>query len=571
MAPIPDARLTCVSNAPVSTYSGMLPGVLAGQYPRERMELDLVRLCAAAGARLILGDVTGLDVIGRELLFEDRPPLPFDVLSIGIGSVPSTEGLEIGGEDILTIKPMPTFLDRLELRLRVVSRRVTGRPLRLAMVGGGAGGVEIALCLAPFLKRTLGDLPSGITLIQSGERLAAGVHPRTNDLVQRRLVNRGISVHLGRRVRRVHTGFITLCDGGQIEADIVIWSTRAAAPSVLGTLGLPVDERGFLLTRPTLQVDAEAPIFVVGDSGTIAGSATSKAGVFAVRQGPVLWRNIARHLEGRTLDTYRPQIAFLKLLNTGDRRAIGECRGLSFEGRWCRRLKDFIDGRFMDKYQDYTMMPEGRTRPSTSPTGMRCTGCGGKIGGATLSRVLQRLDRSDGAGVIVGLDAPDDAAIVRPPDGQRLALTVDFFAAPLEDAFLVGRIAALHAASDAFAMNAMPLWAMAMTTVPYGAPRAQERLLFESLSGSLREFGRVGVSLVGGHTIEGPQFTVGFSVVATAAPGPLRIKGGFRKEDRLVLTKPIGTGILLAAHARALCKAAWMEGLLGRVDKSQGV
>lgn len=304
MAPIPDARLTCVSNVPVSTYSGMLPGVLAGQYPRERMELDLVRLCAAAGARLILGDVTGLDVIGRELLFEDRPPLPFDVLSIGIGSVPSTEGLESGGGDILRIKPMPTFLDRLEQRLRVISRRVTARPLRLAVVGGGAGGVEIALCLAPFLKRTLGDVSSVITLIQSGERLAAGAYPRTNDLVQRLLANRGIVVQLGKRVRQVRTELITLSDGGQIEADIVIWSTRAVAPSVLGTLGFPIDERGFLLTRPNLQVDADAPIFVVGDSGTIAGSATSKAGVFAVRQGPVLWRNITRLLEGRTLDAY---------------------------------------------------------------------------------------------------------------------------------------------------------------------------------------------------------------------------------------------------------------------------
>ncbi len=151
MGPIHDARLTCVSNASISTYSGTLPGVLAGQYARERMEMDLVRLCAAAGARLIRGNVTGLDVTGRALRFEDRPAVPFDVLSIGIGSVPSTGGRDGGGDDVVTIKPMPTFLDRLEERLRRFGGLNVGRPLRLAVVGGGAGGVESAFCVAPFV------------------------------------------------------------------------------------------------------------------------------------------------------------------------------------------------------------------------------------------------------------------------------------------------------------------------------------------------------------------------------------------------------------------------------------
>jgi len=175
MEPIPNTRLTCVSSAPISTYSGMLPGVLAGQYSRERMELDLVRLCAAAGARLIVGSVIGLDVTGRELRFEDRPPLPFDVLSIGIGSVPSMMGVEIGGEDIVTIKPMPTFLDRLAERLRHLGGLGVGRPLRLAVVGGGAGGVEIAFCVGPFVKRILDDVSLEISLILDKIPLLPGV------------------------------------------------------------------------------------------------------------------------------------------------------------------------------------------------------------------------------------------------------------------------------------------------------------------------------------------------------------------------------------------------------------
>ncbi len=348
--PIRGARLTCVSNHPVSTYSGMLPGVLAGQYPRERMEIDLVRLCAATGARLILGDVTGLDTARQRLLFEDGPPLPFDVVSIGIGSVPSAEGVGGFRDHALAVKPITTFLDRLRERLLGLGPREIGRAPRLVVVGGGAGGVEIAFCVPQFVNRTLGNVPLELSLIHPGEHLDAGSLAATNDLVRSRLDSRGVRVFLGRRVTRLDHNRVTLDDGGFVEADIVIWATGATAPPILGTLGLPVDGRGFLLTRPTLQTLAESPIFAVGDSGTIRESPTPKAGVHAVRQGPVVRGNLARLLHGRPLRPYRPQGNFLRLINTGDGRAIGEYLGLTLEGRWCWWLKDWIDRRFMDQF-----------------------------------------------------------------------------------------------------------------------------------------------------------------------------------------------------------------------------
>src|SRR5262245_10072292 len=169
MEPIRGARLTCVSDAPVATYSGMLPGVLAGQYEPEAMEIDLVRLCAAAGARLILGDVSGLDRGRRELLFADRPPLPFDVLSIGIGSVPTRDGLQSADETLLPIKPMQTFLPRLKERVRASIASVKGRPLQVVVVGGGVGGVEIALCLPRRLEQLMGNQKLGwkISIIEA--------------------------------------------------------------------------------------------------------------------------------------------------------------------------------------------------------------------------------------------------------------------------------------------------------------------------------------------------------------------------------------------------------------------
>lgn len=563
MRPIPNTRLTCVSNDLIATYSGMLPGVLSGQYPRDAMELDLVRLCAAAGARLIVEDVVGIDLNGQRLRFQERPPIPFDALSIGIGSVPSLDGVRGKFEDLIPIKPMTTFLDRLESRLVRVRDTRSGRPVRIVVVGGGAGGVEIAFGIAPFVTRVLAGNQAEIALVHAGDALNAGTLSRTNALVQRRLTDQGIRLLLGRLVVAVHERGLTLNDGEHIAADAVIWATGAAPPPILGTLGLPLDEGGFPLTRPSLQTLADAPIFVVGDSGTIATTPTAKAGVFAVRQGPILWRNLNRVLAGKPLAPYRPQATFLKLINTGDGRAIGEYRGFTFEGSWTWRLKNFIDRRFMDKFQANQVMssPPPPARVESDPP-MRCTGCGGKIGGAILARVLRRLDPSRGAGVLVGLDTPDDAAIVQPPEGRPLALTVDFFNAPLDDAYLVGRLSALHAASDAFAMRARPLWALALATLPLGGEPAQEQILHEWLAGSVREFEGMGASLVGGHTIEGQQLTVGFTIAAATGTGPPRVKGSFRSGDHLILTKPIGTGLLLAAQARALCPARRLKSLL---------
>ena len=561
MDPIPDAGLTCVSNHSIASYSGMLPGVLSGQYLPQRMEIDLVRLCAAAGARFVRGTVTGLDVDARQLLFEDRPPLPFDALSIGIGSVPTQAGLESADESLLAIKPMQTFPTRLESRLRDLAATTDGRPLRIAVVGAGVGGVEIAFCLPARVRSLLGETPMELTLIDAHDRLVHGMRDKTADLVRKELEGRGVRLRLGRRITHIGAGRMTLDNGEQAPTDLVLWATSAAPPPLLAKLGLPTDEAGFLLTRPTLQTVADAPVFVVGDSATLAESPIPKAGVYAVRQGPILWENIRRQLDGRSLVDYEPQKGFLKLLNTGDGRSIGEYKGRAFRGRWVWRLKDFIDGRFMDKYQDYRPMEMNGQAVAGEPA-MRCAGCGGKVSGSVLSRVLARLDVPRSEHVLLGLEAPDDAAIVRPPDGRPMTVTADFFAAPLDDPYLVGRIAALNAASDLFALGAKPLAALALATIPVGQPRRQEQLLYELLAGSLHEWRAMDATLIGGHTIEGPRLTVGFTVLGDLSSGPPRTKGRLRIGDRLILTKPLGTGILLAAHMRALCRGEWMEELL---------
>ena len=355
--PIAGARLTCVSDFPRATYSGMLPGVLAGSHDRAAMEIDLVDLCARAGAELILGTVTGLDRSGRSLTVAGRPPLRYDALSIGIGSEPDRRGVDFESA-VVAIKPMQTFLDRLDDRLRQVG---PARPLRVAIVGGGAGGSEVAFCLPGRVRAVLGDLPIEITLIDAHDR-PGGLLPSTGRRVRRVLEARGVRLETGRRVVRVDGEGVGLDDGGRIPAGLVLWATAARGREPLAGLGLPIDDRGFLLTRPTLQTLLDDRIFAVGDCGTIATApGMARAGVHAVREGPILRANLEARLGGRSLAEYRPRREMLKLLNTGDGRAIGEFAGFSFEGRWAW-LWERSDRRFVARYRRDPLATGGSNR-----------------------------------------------------------------------------------------------------------------------------------------------------------------------------------------------------------------
>ncbi len=566
MEPIPDARLVCVSNFHTATYSGMLPGTLAGLYTPDRMEIDLVRLCKSVNAELIVDTVTGLDLDARKLLFQSRAPLAFDVLSVGIGSIPA--GLPAQPDPaLIPIKPMQTFLNRLESRLREREAERNGGPLRIAVVGAGVAGIEISLALPPRLRKWLGHEAFEITLWDHHDDPFASL-PAGRDVLQRELAKKGIRICSGEEIRQVTDGCLETAQQERFPVDAVLWATSATAPPLLRQFGLPTDERGFLLTQPTLQSVAADDVFAVGDSGTMQEDPSPKAGVYAVRQGSVLWRNIRSFLQQQPLREYRPQRGFLKLVSTGDERAVLMYRGVSAVGRWCWRLKDYIDARFMAKYQDYRPMDMSTLPTVAAEPTMHCAGCGSKVGAEILSRVLSRLEIARSPHVLLGLHSPDDAAIVHPPEGRPTVVTTDFFISPLADAYLAGRIAALNALSDAFAMGARPFAALAMVTLPYGRPREQEALLEEILAGGLREFHECDVSLTGGHTIEGEQFTLGYTILADAGPAPPHTKAGLQAGDVLLLTKPLGTGVLLAAHQQAACRAPWFEAMVNSMLQS---
>jgi len=345
--PIKGYRLVCISRFPGATYSGMLPGTLGKQFAPSEMRIELEQLLHRAGGQLILGDVNGLNRQDRCLTFTDREPLAFDILSIGVGSMP-VDWDKHASPSLVPIKPMQTFLERLDQRLATIDDSPQ-KPCRIAIVGGGVAGIEIALCLRQRLQSTARSF--AIELITRGAQIADGMRTRSVQRLNKILENANIAVQLASTVSRVDPDQIILKDGRSRPADVVIWATGAGAPPVLHKLGLDSDPRGFVATKPTLQAVSDDRIFAVGDSGTVIQAPHPKAGVYAVRQCPILWHNLNALATGGELLDFQPQADFLKLLNTGDGKALLEYKALTIHARWCLALKTWIDKRFISTYQ----------------------------------------------------------------------------------------------------------------------------------------------------------------------------------------------------------------------------
>ena len=559
MKPIRNAQLICVSDRPVATYSGMMPGVLAGQYEPSEMEIDLPRLSVATGARLIIDRVEEVDRAQKVLKFGGGRVLEYDVLSIGVGSQPTRSGVVFEpGHNAVPIKPMQSFLARLAERVSTLNEKPQNQPIRVAVVGAGVGGIEIAFSITHRLCAHFGRDRIRSTLIHGSSTLGGDLLPTTSSRIQSQLAKRGIEIQSGSRVEKVTPEGVELANGKVILADLVLWATGAVATDFLTNFDLAKDDKGFLSTRPTLQTIDDDSIFAVGDCGTIESDPTPKAGVYAVRQGPVLWRNLRNWIEQKSMVEYRPQRGFLKLINTADNQAIAEYKGRTFFGRWCWNLKDRIDRKFMRMYQAVRPMPMKMVEPEKEEA-MRCVGCGGKVGASALKAALAGLEIPTNADVILGLDKPDDCAIIACHNNQ-VTVTNDFFAAPFDDPFEFGRISVLNAASDCFAIGAEPHAAIAMVQVPFGHPRGQRRELAELLAGASLELKAMGAALAGGHTIEGPRLTMGFTMLAKQLRPPLE-KSGLRVGDQLILSKPIGSGVLLAAQMRCQGRASWYQAM----------
>ncbi len=564
MDPLPGVRVTVVVDRPEAVYSGMVPGLVAGEVEPAELEIDVVPLARRARARVILAPATRVLPDARRIELAGRPPLHYDVASLDVGS--TVRGLELPGVSryALATRPIRDFVDALAARLV----GLPARP-RVSVVGGGAAGVELAFTLESRIR--LEGREPGVELVTDGEAPLPGSSRRLQARVMAALARRGIALCAGARVTAVEERGLRLEGGERREADLVVWATGAAPIPLLEASPLPRDERGFVRTTDHFLVEGLDDLFAVGDCASQSSHPwVPKAGVYAVRAGPVLDANLRARLTDRPLRRYRPQRDFLALLNLGGGQALGGKWGLAFEGAWVFRLKDRIDRRFMERFQ----VLDGNGEPAPgfpSPDEMEempCGGCAAKVGASALEAALGRLSpAAPDPRVLLGLDAPDDAAALRTPGGERLLATIDGFRGFTDDPFWVGRVAAVNALSDVFAKGGTPRHALAIVTVPEEDPRRAEETLFQVLAGARVALDRLGVSLVGGHSTVGPELFVGLSILGDAGPDLLAL-GQARPGDALVLTAPLGTGVVLAADMQGRARGSWLLAALVQMARS---
>jgi selenide,water dikinase len=556
MRPAPGVRVTLVTRDVETPYSGMLPGYVAGHYRFDECHIDLMRLARFAGARLIHAEAVGLDRARREVLCRDHPPIRYDIVSLDIGITPRRDVIPGAAEHTVPVKPIDRFAARWEALLD--RARALGR-LRLAVVGGGAGGVELALAARHRLAGLLAAPPE-VTLV-TRDALLPSHNQRVRAKFSRILAERAIRVVDNNPVARVEAGRLILGDGAAMPFDEALWVTEAAAAPWLAETGLPLDACGFVETDDYLRSPGDPAVFAAGDIAAMRGHPRAKSGVYAVRAGPKLAENLRRALAGQPLRRAVPQRRALALIGTGDERAVASRGAFAAEGAWLWRLKQGIDRRWMRGYAELPAM-------DLSDEAMRCGGCAAKVPADVLGQVMARLAPATGDAVEIGVG--DDAALIAFPGAPPLLQTVDFFRAMVGDPYLFGRIAAAHALGDIYAMGGVPETALAIAALPPARPAITEHDLFHMLKGGTDVLEAAGAVLVGGHSAEAAEMALGFAVTGRTRPGRLMRKGGLKPGDRLILTKPLGTGVILAAEMRGRAGARVVQGAIETMLQSAG-
>ncbi|WP_019954685.1 selenide, water dikinase SelD [Yoonia vestfoldensis] len=544
MDPLAGVRVTVINPGPTAAYSGMLPGFVAGHYSRDDLDIDLVKLARFAGARIINGAVTGIDRAARTVTLPGRPPIAYDVLAIDVGitsEMPVLEGFAAHG---IPAKPLGAFAQAWD------DYRARAKAPKIAVIGGGVAGAELALAMAHALR----DRSPKLHLIDRSRALAA-LGDKARQRMLAALAGYGVEIIENAEVTQVFPEGVLLKDGRLIHSDFTTGAAGAKPHDWIAGTGLDLRD-GFITVNAQLQA-SDVAVFAVGDCAHMVATPRPKAGVYAVRQAPVLFDNLSAVLSGGPLRDYTPQRDYLKLISLGQKSALAEKFGTVWQGPLLWRLKDRIDRKFMNQLDDLPVM-QGPEVPKTAALGLRealgdkpmCGGCGAKVGRAALLQVL-------------GDAFSDDAGMVQA--GQ--VITTDHLRALVADPVLMTRIAAIHALGDVWAMGAIPQAATAQIILPRMSAELQQRTMAEIMATATATMTEAGARIVGGHSSLGDELTIGFTITGLV-DRPITLAGA-RPGDALIVTKPIGSGTIMAGDMAGQARGADVIACLDLMVQSQ--
>ncbi|WP_164743981.1 selenide, water dikinase SelD [Saccharospirillum alexandrii] len=551
MKPIPGVRVTLVSESTLTPYSGMLPGLVAGHYRPDEVHIDLNRLCRWAGIRFIQGRVTGVNPSAKTLSVEQQPTVSYDKVSFDTGSTPDLS-LPGARSFAVGVKPVSRFYAKWQQLLDRHDLERSTETQHWGVVGAGAGGVELVLAMA---YRLGADRRVQLHLVYPGDHILSGYPRRSVLAAERALQRHGVVCHSNFNVSAVKKNGLVAANGNALSLDQTVWCTRAAGPEFLSRSGLDVTSAGFIAVNRYLQSTSHPDVFAAGDVADMVFDPRPKAGVYAVRQAPILYQNLKLAFASQPMQPARLQRRFLSLLSLGDRQAVGH-RGLFVaSGAWVWRWKDRIDRAFMDKFQALGTPKMMAPMPNETEGEMHCAGCGSKLGPAILHDTLSALPRLNKPGLTPALEAAEDASLWQPTPGLTQVQSLDGFRSFSDDLYRFGQVCVNHALSDLYAMGAQPVSAQVWINLAHAHPRLHKADFQRLMRGIHQSLNDQQVALAGGHSTEGAETHVAVVANGEVDPACLWRKTGAQPGDVLILTKPLGTGVIWASDAAAQAPA----------------
>jgi pyridine nucleotide-disulfide oxidoreductase family protein len=354
----PNVQVTLISPYARQIYSGMLPGWMAGHYRLDQCAAALEPLLKAAKVRYIQDSVSILNAKRRVIQTLHFGDIAYDALSLDTGAQVDTSCLAATGANLMTIRPIESFVVDWMRQIEIFKQ--TGKA-SLAVVGGGAAGVELALAARYRLNLELGANNVQVILI-AGSGLLPGHGPSIVRQVTETLAHRQIELVIGYGAGC--SSGLQLSDGTIIPVECVIAATGVKPAAWLAESKLALAQDGFIAVKDGQQSVSHPEVFAAGDVASRIDSPHAKSGVYAVRAGPVLASNLNRALKGLAPLSYKPQKRSLYLLATGPKEAIMSWGGLAANGRWAWKWKDWIDRRFM---RQYDLSPEAGLEEEHEP------------------------------------------------------------------------------------------------------------------------------------------------------------------------------------------------------------
>ena len=548
MKPISNVRLTLISDTRLTPYSGMLPGFISGHYSKAQTHIDLNKLAQAANVRFIHGRVTGLDVDLKRIHIHNHPDIEYDKVSINVGSTPN---LTVPGakEFAVGVKPVSQLTATWA---HLLAHDYQGKTPHWAVVGAGAAGVEIALAIAHRFAQQ--QKPIQLSLVQSGSELLSNYQRGVQKAVRKALKRNNVTLVNHFRVTKVEQQQLVADDNQVLAIDKSIWCTPATAPIWPKKAGLATDEQGFIEVNEYLQSTSHPDVFAAGDVASMTYSPRPKAGVYAVRSAPFLEKNLRAALQHTTFTKTKLQTSFLSLISLGNRTAAGQKMGFSFSGGWVWKWKDHIDLTFMDLFQKH--LP---SMHSDMDEPMHCAGCGSKLGPQMLQESLKDLPIYEQANFPHHLAKTEDAAIAIVNKEQSVYQSIDGFRAFTDDLYRLGIVTTHHAVNDLYAMGIQPTSAQVWANICFAHPRLSKRDFQQLMNGITEALIHHETTLVGGHSTQGKETHL--AIVVNGQQHHVWPKNNLKAGDCLLLNRPLGSGVILAADMQLKAEAGTVDGL----------